>query len=58
MKPRRVSKIQYTLSDHAQLRCSQRNYRNEDLDLVMAFGTATTEGFLMGDKDVRMLLEI
>src|SRR5450432_2492651 len=45
--------MDFKLSNHARLRCSQRNYRGDDLDLIMAFGTPTAEGFLMRDKDVR-----
>jgi hypothetical protein len=54
MKSRiQLKKTTFALSDHARLRCSQRNYRADDLDLIMAFGTPTAEGFLMRDKDVR-----
>jgi hypothetical protein len=54
MKSRiQVEKTAFKLSNHARLRCSQRNYRGDDLDLIMAFGTPTAEGFLMRDKDVR-----
>jgi hypothetical protein len=49
--------MQFKLSNHAQLRCSQRNYRGDDLDLIMAFGTPTAGGFLMRDKDVRNAIE-
>jgi hypothetical protein len=48
-----LRKMTFKLSNHAQLRCSQRNYRADDLDLILAFGTPTAEGFLMRDKDVR-----
>lgn len=58
MKSRiQLKKMQFKLSNHAQLRCSQRNYRGDDLDLIMAFGTPTAEGFLMRDKDVRNAIE-
>jgi len=58
MKSRiQLKKMQFQLSNHAQLRCSQRNYHGDDLDLIMAFGTPTAEGFLMRDKDVRNAIE-
>jgi hypothetical protein len=52
-----LKKMQFKLSNHAQLRCSQRNYRGDDIDLIMAFGTPTAGGFLMRDKDVRNAIE-
>ena len=52
-----LKKTTFTLSNHARLRCAQRNYRGDDLDLIMAFGTPTAEGFLMRDKDVRNAIE-
>ena len=48
-----LEKMPFKLSNHARLRCAQRNYRAHDLDLIMAFGTPTAEGYLMRDKDVR-----
>jgi hypothetical protein len=58
MKSRiQLKKTTFKLSNHARLRCSQRNYRGDDLDLIMAFGTPTAEGFLMRDKDVRNAIE-
>jgi hypothetical protein len=43
----------YNLSNHARSRCAQRSYRDEDIELVLHYGTPTAEGVLMTDKAVR-----
>ena len=42
----------YKLTRHAEIRCAQRCYRNDDISLIIRYGTPTAEGVLMRKKDV------
>jgi hypothetical protein len=40
------------ISNHAQQRLQQRALNERDLDLIIAHGTETTDGYLLRRKDV------
>jgi len=47
----------YRLTQHARLRCAQRGYRLQDIELVLAYGTPTLEGVLLRYRDVQAPIE-
>jgi hypothetical protein len=47
----------YRLTQHARLRCAQRGYRMQDIELVLAYGTRTLEGVLLRYRDVHAPIE-